>query len=54
MKKSKIIKRTQGRNLYFISKSFLKLTDSILPIISFGFYWTDFEYRFTKWHMFKD
>lgn len=50
----KLFKKTKGRNLYFISKSFLKMSDSIIPLITFGFYWTDFEYRFTKWQMFKE
>ena len=47
------MKKSKGRNLYFISKSILKISDAIVPIITLGFYFTDFEYRFTKWQMFK-
>ncbi len=49
----KPIIRSKKPNLYFISKSLIKLVDAITPILTIGFYWTDLEYRFTKWYEFN-
>lgn len=49
----KVFIRSEQRNFYFIIKSFIKIVDSITPLVSFGFFWTDFEYKFTKWFVFK-
>lgn len=43
-----IIKSHKGKNLYFVTKSFIKVFDAITPLITLGFYWTDFEYRYTR------
>jgi hypothetical protein len=45
--------KSKKPNWYFIVKSIIKVLDAITPIITLGFYWTDLEYKFTKWVMFK-
>ncbi len=47
------MKSSKGRNVYFFIKGFIKLVDGLICILSFGFLWSDFEYRFTKYQMFN-
>jgi hypothetical protein len=46
--------KSKKRNVYFLIKGFIKIVDAITPLMSFGFYWTDLEYKFTKWYIFKN
>lgn len=46
--------KSKKRNVYFLIKGFIKIVDAITPIITLGFYWTDLEYKFTKWNIFKN
>jgi len=48
-----MIKRSKQKNWYFFAKGFIKIIDAIVPILSLGFFWTNLEYSFTKWAMFK-
>ena len=47
------IKNKHKSNLYWFGKGLIKLIDAITPLATLGFYWTDLEYKFTKWHGFK-
>lgn len=35
---------------YWIAKGFIKLFDGLVILLTLGFYWSDFEYKFTKWN----
>jgi len=45
------IKKSKHANWYFLAKGFIKIIDSIIPIVTLGFYWTDLEYQFSKWYI---
>jgi len=47
------MKTKRERRGYHFAKGFIKILDAITPILTLGFYWTDLEYKFTKWMMFK-
>lgn len=49
-----LIKSHKGRRLYFFTKGLIKIVDSLSPILSLGFYWTDLEYKYTKRDLFKN
>ena len=44
----KNIKKTNGRNKYFLYKSLFKLTDFLIIIFTFGYYYSTFEYEHIK------
>ncbi len=48
-----IIKTIGKRNKYFFIKGLIHLIDAVTPIITLGFYWTDFSYKFSKWATFR-
>jgi hypothetical protein len=46
------MKTTKRRNLYFLGGAFFKIIDAFSRILTLGFYFTDFEYRYVKRKMF--
>ena len=40
--------KSKKSNWYFFIKGFIKIIDSITPIFTLGYFWTDLEYQFTK------
>jgi hypothetical protein len=50
----KIIIRSKKSNWYFLIKALIKIIDSVVPIITLGFFWTNLEYEYTKKCMFKN
>lgn len=49
-----IIKTKGKKNKYFFIKGFICILDSIVPILTAGFYCTDFIYKFSKWTNHRD
>jgi hypothetical protein len=43
-----MIKKSTKPNWYFFKKGFIKLFDGLICILSLGFYWSDYEYQYTK------
>jgi hypothetical protein len=48
-----MIQKSKKPNWHFMAKALIKIVDAIVPLLTIGFYWTDLEYKFTKWIMFK-
>ena len=48
-----MINKKKRHNFYYIVKTLIKLVDVIVPLVTLGYYWTDLEYKYVKWHMFK-
>lgn len=54
MKMGNNINKTIGkRKKYFFIKGLIHILDSIIPIITLGYFYTDFSYQFTKWATFR-
>lgn len=49
----KLFIKSKKSNWYFLFKVLIKILDCITPLLTLGFYWTDIEYNYTKWRMFK-
>ena len=48
----KFIKRNKHySNWYFIIKSFIKLVDALIPIVTLGFYYSNLESEYIFWRM---
>jgi len=48
-----IIKTIGKKRKYIFIKGLVHLVDAIIPVITLGFYWTDFSYQFVRWATFR-
>ncbi len=46
-------KHSEKPKKYWIMKGFIKLFDGLIILLSFGYLWSDLEFKFTKWYTFK-
>lgn len=48
-----MIKFSKWRNFYFLLKTFPLILDIFIPVLTLGFFWSDYTYRFVKFHAFR-
>lgn len=43
-------KHSKKSNGYWFLKGLIKIIDALVIFLTLGFFWSDWEYKFTKWY----